>query len=177
MKKILCASAIAGAMLLAGCANQQVIPAAQPEPEPIQLVDTSVPGVRVSYADEQVATAMKVMNARIVRKDVLPKLAFELVNFTQVSFPIEYKVQWSDSDGAPLQSSAAWLQTTLSGMEAKPIVSLGKATNAATANITIRFPSNVQIYVPTPDPVEKMRIEKQVIDEYNARLAAGELKL
>lgn len=79
-----------------------------------------MPGVRISYASEQVATATKVMNARIIRKDAFPKLAFELVNFTRASIPVEYKVQWVDVDGAPLQSTAAWQQTTVSGMEAKP---------------------------------------------------------
>ncbi len=175
MKKVLTISALSVA-LLAGCAaNQPVAP--QPEPEPIQLVDTSYQNVRISYANEQVATAMKVLNARIVRKGALPKLTFQLVNFSQAKYPIEYKVQWVDEDGMPLMSTAPWLQTTLTGMEAKPIGSIGKSVNAKAAHITIRFPTNVEIYVPTPDPVEKMRIERQVIDEYNARLAAGELKL
>lgn len=62
-------------------------------------------------------------------------------------------------------------------MEAKAIVSLGKSVDAAAATVTIRFPQNVEIYVPTPDPVEQMRIERQVIDEYNARLASGQLML
>ena len=175
MKKLFLVSAAAGALLLGGCAADQ--PAVAPEPEPIQLVDASVPGVRISYASEQVATATKVMNARIIRKDAVPKLAFELVNFTRASIPVEYKVQWVDVDGAPLQSTAAWQQTTVSGMEAKPVVSIGKSTSAATAYVTVRFPTSVEIYVPTPDPVEKMRIERQVIDEYNARLAAGEVPM
>lgn len=175
MKKILTVTATLGTMLLAGCATNE--PAPQPAPEPVQLVDNSVPNIRITYANEQVATTVKTLNAHIIKKGALPKLVFQIVNFTQAKFPIEYKVQWLDEDGAPLQSTAPWLQTTLSGMEAKPVVSLGKSVDAHAAQITIRFPQNVEIYVPTPDPVEKMRIERQVIDEYNARLAAGELKM
>lgn len=161
--------------MLAGCATDQ--PAPQPAPEPVQLVDNSVPGVNITYADEQVATTVKVMTPRITRNGRFPKLVFQLVNFSQVKLPIEYKVQWVDADGAPLQSSAPWLQTTLSGTEAKPLVSLGKAADAAACHVTVRFPTNVEIYVPTPDPVEQMRIERQVIDEYNSRLASGQLQM
>lgn len=177
MKKILTVTAALGTMMLAGCATNTPAPAPQPAPEPVQLVDTSIANIRITYANEQVATAVKALNARIKKDGTFPKLVFQMVNFTQAKFPIEYKVQWLDADGAPLQSTAPWLQTTLTGMEAKPVVSLGKSDEAHSAQITIRFPQNVEIYVPTPDPVEKMRIERQVIDEYNARLAAGELKM
>ena len=176
MKKILAIGA-AAAMMLAGCATNQPAKSQQPAPEPVKLVDTSVPNVRISYSDEQVATALKAMNVRLVKDGRFPKLAFQLVNFTQAKFPIEYKIQWLDIDGAPLQSTAPWLQTTITGMEAKAIVSLGKSVDAAAATVTIRFPQNVEIYVPTPDPVEQMRIGRQVIDEYNARLASGQLML
>ncbi len=179
MKKILTVTATVGVLMLAGCATNEPAPTPtpQPEPAPIQLVDTSVKNVRITYADEQVATAIKAMNARITKKDAFPKLVFQLVNLTQTKLPIEYKIQWLDQDGAPLQSSAAWLQATLTGMEVKPIVSLGKSVDAQSAQVTVRFPQNVEIYVPTPDPVEQMQIERQVIDDYNARLSAGELKM
>lgn len=175
MKKTTLVAAVAAA-LLAGCATQEP-PVAQPEPKPIELVDTSVSNVRITYANEQVAMAMKAMNVRMIKDGTFPKLVFQLVNFTQAKFPVEYKVQWLDRDGAPLQSTAPWLQTTLTGMEAKPLVSLGKSVDAQSAQVTIRFPQNVEIYVPTPDPAEQLRIERQVIDDYNARLASGELKL
>lgn len=175
MKRFLpIAAAASAALIMAGCASTQ--PPQEPLPEPIQLVDTSVPNLRVTYADEQVAQCVKVMTARVVKKGQFPKVAFQLVNFTQAKFPIEYKIQWVDEDGAPLQSTAPWLQTTLSGSEAKPISSLGKSVEAFAALVTIRFPTSVEIYVPTPDPVEQMRIERQVIDDYNARLAAGQVQ-
>ena len=82
MKKILAIGA-AAAMMLAGCATNQPAQSQQPAPEPVKLVDTSVPNVRISYSDEQVATALKAMNVRLVKDGRFPKLAFQLVNFTQ----------------------------------------------------------------------------------------------
>ena len=102
MKKILAIGA-AAAMMLAGCASNQPAEPQQPapEPEPIQLIDTSVANVRITYSDEQVASALKAMNVRLVKEGKFPKLVFQLVNFTQAKLPVEYKVQWLDGDGAP----------------------------------------------------------------------------
>lgn len=164
---------------LAGCATDQPLQN-EPVPEvkaPVQLVDRSVPNVEITYSSEPVAVAMKVMNVRLTKSGVFPKLVFHAVNFTQTKFPIEYKVQWLDADGAPLPTSAPWLQTTLSGMEAKPLSAIGKSVDAKAVKLTVRFPSNVEIYVPTPDPMEKMRIERQVIDDYNARLSSGKMEV
>ena len=171
MKKLAYLATAAVALSLMGCATDE--PAQMqtaPEPAPVELIDTSVPNVRIAYENEKVATALKVVNVRMTKNGVFPKLVFQLLNYTKTKFPVEYKVQWLDMDGAPLQSTAAWQQTTVAAQEAKPVVSMGRA------QITIRFPNNVEIYVPTPDPVEKMRIEREVIDEYNARLSRGELK-
>lgn len=167
------------AALLAGCATDQPLQN-EPVPEvkaPVQLVDRSVPNVEITYSSEPVAVVMKVMNVRLTKLGVFPKLVFHAVNFTQTKFPIEYKVQWLDADGAPLPTSAPWLQTTLSGMEAKPLSAIGKSVDAKAVKLTVRFPSNVEIYVPTPDPMEKMRIERQVIDDYNARLSSGKMEV
>lgn len=174
MKKVLVLAAAVSAVLLSGCATEQ--PAVVQE-EPVQLVDRSVPNVTFTYATESIARGVKALNARIVQSGQFPKLTFELVNFTQAPYPIEYRIQWMDADGAPVLTTAPWLQTNLSGMEVKPIASLGKQVNAKAAIVTFRFPTSVEIYVPTPDPVEQMRIERQVIDDYNARLASGQLVL
>ena len=172
-------SALAGTLILTGCANRQPVQAPEPVPEvePVKLVESPLPNVRVTYADERAAGAVKVLNVRCAKTQRFPKLTFELVNVTQVKLPVEYKVQWVDADGAPLQSTAAWQQAVLSGSEAKPVVSIGRAQEAAAAYLTVRFPVNVELYVPTPDPVEKAKIERQVIDDYNARLSSGQLKL
>jgi uncharacterized protein YcfL len=176
--KIVSLAAALTALLIAGCATNEQLPQElpMPAPAPVELVDTSVPNLKISYADENVARSVKVLNARVVKKGQFPRVAFEIVNFTQVKFPIEYKVQWCEADGTPLQSSAPWLQTTLSGTEAKPVGSMGKSVDAVFANVTIRFPTNVQIFVPTPDPVEQMRIEQQVVNDYNARLSSGQIR-
>lgn len=177
MKKLAYLATAAVALSLVGCATDE--PAqiqTAPEPAPVELIDTSVPNVRIAYENEKVATALKVVNVRMTKNGEFPKLVFQLLNYTKTKFPVEYKVQWLDMDGAPLQSTAAWQQTTVAAQEAKPVVSMGRATNAVSAQITIRFPNNVEIFVPTPDPAEKMRIEREVIDEYNARLSRGELK-
>lgn len=175
MKKTWLVAALTAA-LVSGCATNQSAPSVPVvQPEPILLVDTSVSGITVNYETETVASTVKVMTQHIVRNGAFPKLVFQLVNVSQTRLPVEYKVQWIDKDGAPLLTSAPWLQATLSGPEAKPLVSIGKSADAASVAITVRFPQNVQIYVPKPDPVEQMAIERQVMQEYNARLAAGQI--
>lgn len=177
MKKRIYLTVAVSALALAGCATDEPVQVQnEPAAAPIELIDTSVPNVRIAYENEKVVTALKVVNVRMTKTGAFPKLVFQVLNYTKTKFPVEYKVQWLDMDGAPLQSTAAWQQTTVAAQEAKPLVSMGRATNAVSAQITVRFPTNVEIYVPTPDPVEKMRIEREVIDDYNARLSRGELK-
>lgn len=163
-------AAAAGALILSGCANQQPVQPV-PEPEPVQLVDRSVAGVTVTYASESVANAVKVVGTRLNTADRFPKLTFALLNMTQTKFPVEYQIQWVDKDGAPLQSSSAWLQTTLTGSTGKPVVSMGRSADAASALITVRFPENVEIFVSTPDPVEQKKLEEEYIRNFYANQA------
>lgn len=163
------ASAVS-ALILSGCANQQPVEPI-PEPEPVKLVDRSVAGVTVTYANESVANAVKVVGARLNSTERFPKLTFALLNMTQTKFPVEYQIQWIDKDGAPLQSSSAWLQTTLTGSAGKPVVSMGRSADAVSALITVRFPENVEIFVPTPDPVEQKKLEEEYIRNFYATQA------
>ena len=157
MKKIFIASALS-ALLLAGCTTPP--PAA--EPEPIQLEVAPCPGVTVTFADENVARGVAVMTARIAKQGTLPQLALTFKNISQIKFPIEYRVEWLDENGAPLMTSSAWQRITLTGSAMKSVSSIGKAQNAQTANVSVRFPIDVEIFVPEPDPVELMQVQQQM---------------
>ena len=164
-------------MMLTGCAtNKSQSVEELAVATPIQMIDTSVENITVTYATETVASTVKVMTQHIVKNGQFLKVVFQLVNVSQSKLPVEFKVQWLDRDGAPLTTTAPWLQTTVSGMEAKAAYSIGKSVDAVAASISVRFPENVQIYVATPDPVEQMKLEQQVVNEYNARLASGQIK-
>ena len=160
--------AAASALILVGCAQQPVSQPGTPEPVPVLSAEIA-PGVSVHYDNELVARMVGVQNARINTSARLPKLTFQIRNFSSQRLPIEYQVEWRDADGAPLLVSNGWLQTHLSGNTEKAVQSTGKSVDAKTVAITVRVPNVTQFYSAEPDPVEMMRMQQQ----YNQQLLNG----
>ena len=85
----------------------------------------------------------------------LPRCIVRVVNLTQQRVPLEYKVVWEDQYGAPLLYTAAWQRTPVAETGEKTIVNMAKTPGAARATVTLRFPVDVQIWVPEPDPAQQ----------------------
>ena len=163
MKK-LCLALACGALVLCGC--QTPAPVSAPEPEPLLLSANVAPGVAVHYDHELVASALEVVRANINASGRLPKLTFQIRNKISQRYPIEYRIEWLDADGAPLMVSSAWQQVTLSGNAIRAVTSMGKSPDAKTVNIALRIPQPVEIFVPEPDPMEQMKMQ----EEYNRQM-------
>lgn len=156
MKKLLLALFTSSLVL---CACKTTVPAAPPEP--LLLSANVAPGVTAHYDNEIVAQALEVVRANINTSGRLPKLSFQIRNKISQRYPIEYRVEWLDSDGAPLLVSTAWQQVTLSGNSIRGIQSIGKSPDAKSVNISLRIPQPVEIFVPEPDPMEQMKMQQQ----------------
>lgn len=166
MKK-LCLTLLSGTLILCGCATNTP-PAAAPAqaPEPLLLSANVAPGVAVHYESELVAQALQVVGANINTSNRLPKLSFQIRNKISQRYPIEYRIEWLDANGAPLIVSSAWQQVTLSGNAIRGIQSIGKSPEAKSVNIALRIPQPVEIFIPEPDPMEQMKMQQ----EYNRQL-------
>lgn len=135
------------ALIIGGCATTQPT-----EPIPVVLDVTPAPGIEVNFADSNVANALVVLSGSITQVGTLPKLTLQLKNITQIKLPLEYQVVWLDKDGAPLTTSSAWQQLTMTGNAARALMSIGKSPEAKQCLVSIRFPVSVEIFVPAPDP-------------------------
>lgn len=158
---------LSGAFILSGCSTMKEQLSASPaEVEPILLSANVAQGVSVHYESELVARALQVVNAKIDTKERLPKLSFQIRNLISQRYPIEYRIEWLDSNGAPLMISSAWQQVTLSGNAIRAVLSIGKSVDAKSVNIALRIPQPVEIFVPEADPMEQMKMQ----EEYNRQM-------
>lgn len=161
MKKIILCSAVA-LTLLGGCATNEPQQVPQAQPEPVLLDVSPAQNVHVTFADENIARGVAVMTARIGQVGTLPQLTLVVKNVTQLKFPIEYQIEWTDENGTPLMTSAAWQRITLTGNMKKSLSNIGKSQDARIANVAIRFPVDIEIYVPEPDPMAQMKLQQEI---------------
>lgn len=152
------------ASLLTGCVatTENVVP-------PVVLEDTSLPGLTIVYGSEDMARSVGVVKPQIIQEGGLMRLTGSIKNLTQYSFPIEYQIIWSDGVGGALPYAPSWQRVTLPGRAQKPFSNFGKDKRAAMATINFRFPKDIEIFVPEPDPMELMKYQQ----ELQARQAQG----
>lgn len=132
-------------MALCACAKQ----------EPLPLVVDPHPQIRVIFGNESVRNCFDITNAVVDTSSDLPRCIVRVVNLTQQRVPLEYKVVWEDQYGAPLLYTAAWQRTPVAETGEKTIVNMAKTPGAARATVTLRFPVDVQIWVPESDPAQQ----------------------
>lgn len=131
-------------MTLCACAKQ--------EPLPLPLVVEPHPQIRVVFGNESVRGCLDITNATVDTSSDLPRCIVRVMNLSQQKLPLEYKVVWEDQYGAPLVYTAAWQRSPVAESGEKTIVNMAKTPGAARATVTLRFPEDVQIWVPAPDP-------------------------
>ena len=131
-------------MALCACAKQ--------EPQPLPLVVDPHPQIRVVFGNECVRSCLDIANATVDTSSDLPRCIVRVVNLSQQKVPLEYKVVWEDRYGAPLLFTSAWQRTPVAESGEKTIVNMAKTPGAVRATVTLRFPEDVQIWVPEPDP-------------------------
>lgn len=128
---------------------------AQPEapaPAPIILEDRSHPQISIVYGSEAEYHVVKIMDKQMDLSGNLPRVVVRLKNTVPNKVPFEYQCSWEDEFGAPLITSSAWQRVTLPQNGEKVIVDMGKSVKAKKVTIHLRFPKDVQIWVPAPDP-------------------------
>ena len=130
---------------LCGCTKQA----------PLPLVIDPHSQIRVIFGNDDVRNCLDVINAAVDTSSDLPRCIIRVVNLTQQRVPLEYKVVWEDQYGAPLLYTAAWQRTPVAETGEKTIVNMAKTPGAARATVTLRFPVDVQIWVPEPDPAQQ----------------------
>ena len=138
------------ALALCACVRQEQ------QLQPVQLEDHSHPQITVVYGSESEQACVRVERKTLDDSGKLPRCIIHLKNLTKVKLPVEYQFSWLDAYGAPLQSSSAWQRVTLAQNGEKSLVDMGKSPEARTVIFYLRFPTDVQIWVPTPDPVQVM---------------------
>lgn len=137
------------ALTLCACGKQE--PQIQPV---VSLEDRSHPQITVIYGGEAERTCVRVESKAFDNSGNLPRCILRLKNLTKSQLPIEYQFSWLDAHGAPLLSSPAWQRATLGQNGEKSLVNLGKSPQASSVTFHLRFPTDVQIWVPSPDPAQ-----------------------
>lgn len=145
------------ALALCACVKQEQQPQ---QPQAVQLEDRSHPRITVVYGGEAEQACVRVERKTLDDSGNLPRCIIQLKNLTTSRLPIEYQFAWLDAYGAPLQSSSAWQRVTLAQNGEKSLVDMGKSPEASTVTFYLRFPTDVQIWVPTPDPVQMMEEQR-----------------
>lgn len=138
-------------LMLCACSKEE------PPVQTISLEDRSHPQITVVYASEDVAQCVEIADRNMDMSRNLPRCIIRVKNRAAASLPIEYQFVWLDSYGAPLLSRSAWQRTTLPQNGEKSFADMGKSPLAKTVTFYVRFPKDVEIWVPTPDPVDMMK--------------------
>lgn len=144
--------AMAVMLSLGGCASNNTEQEVQ-----VPLEIRSNPQLAIIYSDEMAARALVPMSINVDNSQKLPRAVVRMKNRATIDVPMEYQVQWEDAYGAPIQTKAAWQRMVMPANAEKTIVNLGKSEDAKTATIHIRLATDVEIWVPYPDPVELIR--------------------
>lgn len=139
-------------LLLCACSKKE-----EPSVPSISLEDRSHPQITIVYASEHVASCVEITDKNMDISRKLPRSIIRVKNRASANLPIEYQFVWLDSYGAPLLSSSAWQRTTLPQNGEKSFVDMGKSLSAKTVTFYVRFPTDVEIWVPAPDPVEMLK--------------------
>lgn len=121
-------------------------------PAPIVLEDRSHPQIAIVYGSEAEYHVVKIMDKQMDLTGNLPRVVVRLKNTVSSKVPFEYQCIWEDEFGAPLITSSAWQRVTLPQNGEKVIVDMGKSVKAKKVTMHVRFPVDVPIWVPTPDP-------------------------
>lgn len=138
-------------LILCACSKEE------PPVQVISLEDRSHPQITIVYASEDVAHYVEIVDKNMDLSRNLPRSIIRVKNRSAASLPLEYQFVWLDDYGAPLLSRSAWQRTTLPQNGEKSFADMGKSPLAKTVTFYVRFPNDVEIWVPTPDPVEMMK--------------------
>lgn len=138
-------------LILCACSKEE------PPVQVISLEDRSHPQITIVYASEDVAHYVEIVDKNMDLSRNLPRSIIRIKNRATASLPLEYQFVWLDGYGAPLLSRSAWQRTTLPQNGEKSFADMGKSPLAKTVTFYVRFPKDVEIWVPTPDPVDMMK--------------------
>ncbi len=134
---------------LSGCSSTKTEEEKLP---PVVLEDTSNPYMTIIYNGENEYSVIKILDKNMDLTGRVPRAIVRLKNIYTLKLPIEYQCEWTDEFGAPIGSRAAWQRLTIPQNGEKVIVDLGKSTESRHVTIHLRFPEEVKIWVPYPDP-------------------------
>ncbi|XPV77564.1 MAG: DUF1425 domain-containing protein [Desulfovibrio sp.] len=98
--------------------------------------------VRLVIGAKELLGNVMIENPRFRKVGIFTQCAALLQNVSDDRASLEYKIDWEDSQGFPIDLPTVWHHVTLSPHMSKSIISTGKSQDAYGVIITVRFPDN-----------------------------------
>jgi uncharacterized protein YcfL len=130
----------AGALRLAGLALALGLAMSAPQPMPAQADPNLLQVVFINRADSR---DVAVSGIRFSKAGELTRVDLVLTNTTRRERRFEYKLVWSDIQGAPAQTLTTWRSVILLPRESQTITAIGQQVSAERATLTIRETARV----------------------------------
>lgn len=141
---------VIAALWLSACATPP--PASEPETEPEMSNVTFYPGAKLIIGSSEL------LGAVILRKPIfrnvgqLTQAQVELVNYSNLTLDLEYRIDWSDRDGFKVGATNSWQFISLSANGSEDLTSTGKVPEAKDIVVTVRLPD--QLFEQTSEQYE-----------------------
>src|SRR5574344_71639 len=117
--------------------------------------------VKVIFDSELVANSVGIQSASIDKATGSSRAIVNIKNTAGVPWTIEYQTTWYDNIGVPQQSSASWKRKSLPANGEFTILDMAKQPDLTNVKLHFRVPSDVEIWIPKENPIEKYKQQQQ----------------
>ena len=111
--------------------------------------------IKVIFDSQLLVKSVGLASSKITTGNGAIKSIVEIKNIAGVPYTVEYQTIWYDADGVPQQSSPSWKRKSLPANGEFTIVDVAKQPNLNNIKLYFRLPSDVELWVPVPNPIEE----------------------